>query len=210
LSKREKYKEQLSRFLPSGFEDMIVDLLFSSPVIFKIVNPRATKLGDFRAGIQGQKHQITVNGDLNKYAFLITTVHEFAHLITFEKFGHRVKPHGEEWKNEYRRLLVPLIDTQLLPKDIEQALMNSLVQTKASSCSDTDLSRVLKKYNLQETKQILLEDIPKNTIFVLQGKHFVKGELRRKRYICTDTQTKRQYLVHALAEVLPYTKDTEG
>jgi predicted SprT family Zn-dependent metalloprotease len=78
---------------------------------------------------------ITVNGDLNPYSFLITTLHEFAHLHTYLKYGTRVAPHGEEWKNCYRKLLLPIIDSKKLPNDIEKVLMNSLISTKASSCT---------------------------------------------------------------------------
>ncbi len=199
--KKLKVSEQLKLFLPAGFEQMVADLVFSEPVSFKIVKPRNTKLGDFRAGLNGERHQITVNGNLNRYSFLITTLHEFAHLRAFVRYGHRIRPHGEEWKNEYRQLLLPAIDSKLLPQDIVQALMNSLVNTKASSCSDIGLMRVLKTYDNPSGNTVFLESLPKDSVFILQGKQFVKGELRRKRYLCEDLTTKRKYLVHALSEV---------
>lgn len=204
LSKKDKIRQQFSRFVPQGFEGMLCDLLFECPVNFKIVNPRATKLGDFRAALYpGEKHQITVNGDLNPYAFLVTSLHEFAHLKTFEKFGRRVKPHGEEWKHEYRMLLLPAIRSGLLPSDLVKVLENSLINTKASSCSDIHLTRELKKYDKVKTEVVLLESLHKNATFALQGKEFVKGELRRKRYLCLEKTSNKQYLVHALAEVKP-------
>jgi hypothetical protein len=210
LSKKERVKEQFKRFVPSGFEGMLCDLLFACPVNFKIVNPRATKLGDFRAALYpGEKHQITVNGDLNPYAFLITSLHEFAHLNTFEKFGRKVKPHGEEWKHEYRMLLLPAIRSGLLPSDLVKVLDNSLVNTKASSCSDIHLTRELKKYDVGKKEVVLLESLHKNATFALQGKEFVKGELRRKRYLCTERKSNRQFLVHALAEVQPINKNKD-
>lgn len=199
--KKARVTEQLKSFLPTGFEEMISDLIFTEPVLFKIVRPRNTKLGDFRAGLNGERHQITVNGDLNPFSFLITTLHEFAHLRAFIKFGNRIKPHGEEWKIEYRKLLLPAIDSQLLPAEIINALMNSLVNTKASSCSDIHLMRVLKNYDTKNTETVFLESIPIHSEFILQGKKFVKGELRRKRYLCEDLTSNKKYLVHALSEV---------
>lgn len=205
IDKRQEKKlqviEQLKPFVPVGFEKMLADLIFKEPVKFKIVKPRNTKLGDFRAAFNGEKHQITVNGDLNKYSFLITSLHEFAHLITFIEFGRKAKAHGEEWKSNFRKLLIPAIDSKLLPQDIINALVNSLVNMKASSCSDINLSRVLKKYDNKEKDTFLLESLPKESVFYLQGKEFVKGELRRKRYLCMDVKSKRAYLVHALSEV---------
>lgn len=203
--KKQQVTEKLRAFLPAGFEGMVADLLFENPVSFKIVPPRSTKLGDFRASFQGSKHQITVNGDLNPYSFLITTLHEFAHLKTYIVYGNRVKPHGEEWKAMYRNLLLPAIDTKLLPQDILNALMHSLTNTKASSCSDIQLSRVLRNYDKGKPDVFILESLPKNTTFVLQGKQFIKGELRRKRYVCEDVNTSKKYLVHALSEVKPIT-----
>jgi SprT protein len=195
--------DALRKYLPEAFVAYVVTLFQASNVRFKIVPGRATKLGDFRAGMNGEKHIITVNGDLNPYSFLITTVHEFAHLHTFNTFGNRVSPHGNEWKSAYRQLLLPLIDSPELPEDIRKALMNSLVRTKASSCSDHGLSRVLLNYDKPKEGVIILEHLPKNSTFALNGKHFVKGELRRKRYICQEVKSKRSYLVNSLAQVIP-------
>ena len=201
-SKREVYMNQLKPYLPSGFEGMVAELLLMHAVRFKITTPRATKLGDYRAPQPGQKHhQITVNGNLNAYNFLITTLHEFAHLRTYEKHAWRVKPHGEEWKHEFRQLLWPAIQTGLLPEDIEKALMHSLTNLKASSCTDMQLSRVLKSYDKMPEHLLTLESLPKNATFVLQGRTFLKGELRRTRYLCTELSVGRKFLVPALAHV---------
>ncbi|MDX2362158.1 MAG: sprT domain-containing protein [Crocinitomicaceae bacterium] len=168
---------------------------------FKVVKPRKTKLGDFRAGRYGEKHQITINGNLNKFSFLITTVHEFAHLITFNDFGPRVKAHGPEWKKIYSDLLLPYVESGLLPKDIEDNLMNSLINVKASSCSDINLQRVLIKYDKPTNGTVPLEALEKNSTFALNGRQFTKGILRRTRFLCTEEKTNKQYLVNALAQV---------
>lgn len=207
LTIKSKIQEQLSQFIPTGFEEMIADLMFSAHVQFKIVRPRNTKLGDYRPAHAGKPHRITVNGNLNHYSFLITTIHEFAHLNTYLEFGRRVAPHGEEWKNHYRKLLIPILDKKLLPKDIENALINSLVNTKASSCADIPLMRVLKNYDKQNTELCFLENLAKNTHFILQGKKFIKGDLRRKRFLCEEISTKKKYLIHTLAEVIPIFED---
>jgi SprT protein len=203
LTAKDKIQQQLKQFLPEGFEEMIADLLFSAHIQFKIVKPRNTKLGDYRPAHAGKPHRITVNGNLNKFSFLITTVHEFAHLTTYLEFGRSVSPHGNEWKNHYRKLLIPVLDKKILPKDIENALINSLVNTKASSCADIPLMRVLKNYDKQNESFVFIEDIEKNAHFMLQGKEFIKGELRRKRFLCEDVSTKKKYLIHTLAEVIP-------
>jgi len=198
---REQVKTAFSKYLPSPFVDDVVELFLYNPVRFKIVKGRKTKLGDFRAGINGEKHQITINGDLNPYAFLITTLHEFAHLMTYESFGNSVAPHGNEWKTSFRKLLLPVINSKNLPCDIEEALVGSLISTKASSCTDHNLSRVLHKYDKPKEGIKLLESLPNNAVFTLNGKQFIKGPLRRKRYICQELNSNKSFLVNALAQV---------
>ena len=201
MDKRTRYSETLKRFAPEVYVPYLVDTILQSKVVFKIVPGRKSKLGDFRANLAGELPTITVNGDLNPYSFLVTTLHEIAHLRTFNNYGHRVSPHGEEWKNAFRKLLIPVLDSKNLPEDLEKALWKSFTNTKASSCSDLNLSRALKKYDKPTLHQShTLEEIPMNSHFSLNGKVFKKGNLRRSRYLCTDLSGK-QYLVHALATI---------
>lgn len=201
MDKRTRYSETLKRFAPEIYVPYLVETILKSKVMFKIVPGRKTKLGDFRANMQGGLPVITVNGDLNPYSFLVTTLHEIAHLNTFNKFGHHVNPHGEEWKNAFRELLIPVLDSKNLPNELEKALWKSFTNTKASSCSDLNLSRALKKFDKPTLKQTYtLEEIPIHSQFSLNGKVFKKGNLRRSRYLCTDLSGK-QFLVHALATI---------
>jgi SprT protein len=202
-TQREAIANAFKKYIPEMFIEMVIQLFAESAVQFKIVNGRKTKLGDFRAGMNGEKHRITVNGDLNPYAFLITTLHEFAHLITYNMYQQSAAPHGEEWKAAFRKLLIPVINSGHLPKDIEHALVNSLVSMKASSCSDIHLSRVLQTYDKPKEGVEVLERLSQNTTFTLNGRHFVKGPLRRKRFICKEVNSKKEYLVSALAQVYP-------
>lgn len=200
--KKTKIIQQLSPYLPIGFEEMVADLLIKHPVRFAVKNPRNTKLGDYRPPMPQEKHhRISINGNLNRYSFLVTTLHEFAHLETYLVYQNRVSPHGEEWKNAFRQLLWPAISSGLLPKNIEVALVKSLTNMKASSCTDTQLSRVLREYDTKKEGEVVLEEIPKNATFVLQGREFIKGELRRTRYMCKETSSKRIFLIHTLATV---------
>jgi len=179
-------------------------IYFSSyKVKFKIVKPRSTKLGDFRVRTKGEIPEITVNGNLNPYSFLITTVHEFAHLKTYLEHSFKVAPHGSEWKQNFVSLMYPFVELNTLPKDIEAALLKSFVNVKASSCTDIHLQRVLKNYDSIESHEIILERISKNSTFVLQNKVFRKGILRRTRFLCEELTTGKKYLINALATVIP-------
>ncbi len=144
--KHTAYQKAIAKYVPEAFVETVVILLINHKVRFKIVPPRSTKLGDFRPGNQIRLPQITVNGNLNPYAFLITTLHEFAHHITFEEYSNKVSPHGVEWKHAFKLLLQPVIYHPEFPVNIRIALEKSLHNLKASSCSDIHLSRELAKF----------------------------------------------------------------
>ncbi len=196
-----KFKQVLSKYLPNDFVPYISELIMQCDVKFKIVAPRRTKLGDFKAkGDKSNKSQITINGDLNPYAFLITTLHELAHLYTFNKYKYKVRPHGREWKKEFSILLNPILMHDALPKELKIALEKSIQNLKASSCSDIHLSRALKKYDPSK-RTVTLEELDENTRFSINKKTYLKGKLRRTRYLCKEMSSGKSYLIHALTEV---------
>lgn len=168
---------------------------------FKISRNRATKLGDYRHPFKNSGHKISVNNDLNRYAFLVTTVHEFAHLLTWNEYKNKVKPHGQEWKNNFKRMMSPFLEQSVFPEDIHQAILTYLSNPSASSCTDLQLSRALKRYD-QAYNSSRLEEIPLNTVFTIKdGRKFRKGERLRKRYRCLCLDNGNIYLFNPLAEV---------
>jgi hypothetical protein len=196
-----QFSSILSKYLPDVFVPYVTELLFHCKVRFKIVAPRNTKLGDFRPGNSERLPQITINGNLNPYSFLITTLHEFAHFKTFEKYSNSVNPHGIEWKNEFKVLLEPVLSNPDFPENLKKVILKSLHNLKASSCSDIHLSRELAKFDLNDDDFELLENLAHGSYFLLQKKIFYKGDLRRKRFLCTEIQSQKKYLVNAIAKV---------
>lgn len=201
MKSKAKIQDILQKYIHPNAIDYVISLLNEYPVQFRIVKPRKSKLGDFRYSSHLPKPQITINGNLNPYSFLITTVHEFAHAATFFELGPRHQAHGTEWQNHYRRLLRPTLELDIYPKDVEIAVVNSLINVKASSCSDVSLNRVLSRYDVHNENELMLENLQKNSMFVLANRTFTKGELRRTRYLCTEIITNRQFLVHRTAIV---------
>ena len=53
----------------------------------------------------------------------------------------------------------------------------------------------------EKVAEILLEKLPKYATFALDTKVFTKGELRRTRFLCTEVDTGKQYLIYKLATV---------
>ena len=194
-----QFSEKLRPFLPLESTYYVAKFILEQKVQFTVSKARKTKLGDYRQPWQGKPHRISVNGNLNQYAFLVTTIHEMAHLTTFQKYGNRVKAHGEEWKTEFFELFQPIIEKNILPEDITLAVTNYSKDAKAASCSDDRLYRVLRRYD--KNKGILVEHLEKGAIFELKGKQFELGRKLRKRYECKEINSGRTYRVLGLAEV---------
>jgi hypothetical protein len=195
---KEKYHRILIEYIPENAIDGVITLLEIHPVYFEISRERTTKLGDFRVLRTGQL-KITVNHNLNKYNFLLTLIHELAHLITHKKFK-RVKPHGIEWKNEFQTLMLPFLNNLVFPNDLLPYLAHYLKNPKAATGSDAKLAIALKKYDAPNDKTYLFQ-LEKGTHFQLQNKSFILGNKRRTRYECVEVGTKRKYVVHMNAEV---------
>jgi len=197
-----KERELLEKYLPENSIESVLNWVIKNNIHLKISKKRSTKFGDYRPpGRDNPVHRISINYNLNQYSFLITFVHELAHLVVWEKHKNKVSPHGKEWKTEYRLLMEPLLDQNIFPDDLVNVLSKSIINSKASSSSDINLSRVLKKYDNQ-SENTHLEDIPINSVFQTEsGINFIKGEKRRTRYLCVKVTDNRKYLFHPLTPV---------
>lgn len=171
------------------------------PVQLRISKPRRTKLGDFRSESRKGPHRISVNSNLNPYSFLITLVHEFAHVITFSEHGHSAKAHGAEWKRNYRELLYPFLLSGVFPTELEIKVNSHISKAPAASCSDPELVKALHKFD-EYNERTYLEELPSDSVFSLGGgRVFRKGEKLRKRFKCICLNNRRTYLIDPLAEV---------
>ncbi len=195
-----KEKELLEKYLPSPVVDTVLEDLIRHRVHLKITRSRKTKLGDFRPHFQGANPRISVNNDLNPYAFFVTFVHEFSHLLAYEKYGHLRQPHGLEWKQIYAEQLGRFLGKAIFPPELEKAIEKHLKNIKASSHSDLELTRAFQKY---DPHQILrLEDLQQGEIFVFQrDRKFRILEKVRKRYKCQEIVNNKIYLFNALTPV---------
>ncbi len=205
MRKSTDLENALERFLPQGSVELACDMLRAHPHHLTITPPRSTKLGDFTADPRGKRHEISVNGNLNQYSFLITLMHELAHLITFLQHKDSVKPHGLEWKNNFKKTLGPFLKKEIFPHDVERALENYLANPAAATCSDIHLSKVLTKYDRNSNPNVvLLDDIPSGAHFVYgrEKRKFVKGVRQRTRYLCREVSTGHQYLFNPLVKVM--------
>src|SRR6476620_1179794 len=121
MARKEAHISTLQDYLPPGTYDAVLGYLHHYHVHLTVARERKSILGDYRHRVNGKNHRISVNGNLNKYSFLITLLHELAHLLTFEKFGNRVAAHGREWKVIFGQLLARFIEHKVFPEDIRHA-----------------------------------------------------------------------------------------
>ena len=190
--------EILSKYIPNDAIEQVEGILKDHPIEIKIVNNRITKHGDFKKFKNGNL-QITINNSLNKYQFLLTLIHEIAHLVTF-KLYKRVKPHGIEWKMNFQHLMLPFLQPTIYPEELLPYLANYLKNPKASTGSDVNLTLALKQYDEMSGKSFIFE-LPLGSIFTFNNKSFKKGIKRRTRFECVELSSNKNYLFNQNAEV---------
>jgi len=202
MARSEAPLEALAEYLPEGTYVHIADYLHRYKVHLTVSRERVSVLGDYRNASGDQHHRISVNGNLNKYAFLVTLLHELAHLLTFDRFGHSVAAHGKEWKSLFGGLLAQFLQHRIFPQDVHRALERSLHNPAASSCADDDLMRVLRKYDPPNGRSSLVEELAEGDLFrTRDGRLFRRESLVRKRIRCVDVETKKVYLFSPIYEV---------
>lgn len=206
MAKTEHPMQALREFIPENSFEKVVHYLHFYKVELTITRKRKTLLGVYRNATRDKNHRISVNGNLNQYDFLVTLLHELAHLLAFEKHGGRIAAHGKEWKSIYADILATFLQEKIFPEDIALALYRSLKNPGASACSEVELGRVLKKYDAP-AKGILIEALENGcSFFTPDGKKFMKLKKIRSRYLCKEIISGKQYSFSALYEVMPEKK----
>jgi hypothetical protein len=196
----DQLSKQIREFIPEDAVDIVVRLIVEHKVTLTIARKRRSIYGDYRWPQKEKGHRISVNGDLNKYAFFITLVHEMAHMITWMKYKNTISSHGDEWKNEFKTLMDEFKGRKIFPPDITTAFKQHLISPSFTHCADEHLMKSLKKYDL--VKALHVEDIAEHELFEFgKGRIFKRGNKIRKRYKCVEVKTNRIYLFSALAEV---------
>jgi hypothetical protein len=191
----------IKNYVPIASFDQLSEYLSQWQVNLIITRKRHTKHGDFRALPKGG-HQITVNEMPNPYRFLITTLHEIAHLVAFKDFGPRIKPHGKEWKHVFKKIMLPFLVPEIFPDELLRVLKLHLRNPKASSDTDTQLALVLNKFDPANEKNYIFE-LEYGSVFVIHnGRRFIRGKKRTKCYECREVDGKRLYLFSPHAQVI--------
>lgn len=200
----EDIRSSLSKYIPSSALDTCIDWIAEHKFILKVTKSRNSKYGDYRPPKNGKGHIITVNHDMNQYAFLLTFTHEVAHLTTFLKTKTLKDPHGKIWKQEFKKLMNPFLSNAVFPDDLIESVKKYLDNPAATSCSDVNMLRALKRYDKNNGEWLHLENLDLNTKFRIKtGRTFIKGKLVRKNFLCVEAKSKHRYTLNPLIEVQP-------
>ena len=203
MSIKEHPLHALAAYLPDNSFDPVVAYINHYKIHLTVTRQRKSVLGDYRHAGGWGNHKISINGNLNKYEFLITFLHELAHLFTYEQYKNKVEPHGLEWKKHYSQLLQDFVQRNIFPQDIVKALQKSIKNPSATANGETDLLMILRNYSQQLRPGFTIVDkIPDGGEFITEnGRRFRKIGRRRKRYECIELKTGRRYSFSGLSEV---------
>ncbi len=209
MKKQETSIHLLQRFLPGGTFDLVVPYFQSHTIHLTLTRERKTVLGDYRHPTRDfNYHRISINVNLNPYSFLITLLHEIAHLLVYIHFKNTVSPHGREWKTQFRHIMVPFLGKRLFPKNVEHALLTYLHNPSASTCTDIGLFKALYHYDEQKPGHKLIDDMEHGQWFAIEdGRVFEILEHNRTRTRCREITTGNIYLFSSITEVKHLRKD---
>ena len=189
------------KYFPESTTDYCFNLWEKYQFKFKVTRPRQSKLGDY-CYRRDRGHQITVNANLNPFSFLVTYIHEVAHLQTFKQYGNKPEPHGKEWKHYFRETFQPLLKPEILPIELIIPLTEYLENPAATTQGAKPLMNALRMFDThKDLDSIVLTNVEAGENFELNGRIFTKGELRRTRFLCTDRRSGKRYVIASNALV---------
>ncbi len=190
----------MGRHVPPAAQPYCVELWLQYPFSLRVAPGRLSKLGDYRYDKVRKTHRISVNATLNPYAFLITYVHEVAHLVAFQEYGFMIMPHGKEWKKSFQRLMQPMLNSLVFPEQVLEALGQYMRNPKAASGSDQRLSLALQQYD-QQDGSLPLAEVNAEQAFRFRKMILIKESVRRTRALCREIRSGKRYLVSQAARV---------
>ncbi|MEZ4901543.1 MAG: sprT domain-containing protein [Spirosomataceae bacterium] len=193
-------KQILQRHVPAAAVDYCYEFWERYQFDFIATRPRQSRFGDFTARPQ-KRERITVNINLNPYNFLITYLHEVAHLEVYRKFNQRQPPHGIAWKSHFRDLLIPVMNEYVFPISVLSPLLHYAQNPTASTGTYLPLIQALKNIDTPQSDLVMVAQLAEGKTFILNQKVFVRGTQRRTRIVCIERHSQKKYLVAAHAWV---------
>jgi len=189
--------QSLEKYLPSNTLQYLKIWFSDYYIHIKITRNRNSKLGDYRK-LPDNSHEITINSTLVPQLFFFVLTHELAHLIAFERYGRKISPHGKEWKETFRQMLLESLEVY------EDNLKPIIIEFSKSPKANFMASPGLVKYfhiEKQEDDLSFIEELQKGEFFIYRNEKYLLEGLIKKNYLCKNLATGRKYSFKPLARV---------
>ena len=187
----------LQKYLPENTLPFLKTWFGEHYIHIKITKARNSKLGDYRK-MPDKSHQITINSTLQPQLFFFVLTHELAHLLAFENFGNRISPHGSEWKNTFRTMLLESIS--IYSEDLKPIILKFSKAPKANFMSSPDLVKYFHIENYEDETSYI-EDLETEDRFIYRKQTYIIEGKRKKNYICLNLDNGKRYIFKPLARV---------
>ncbi len=205
---RQKLSLLIAPYVAESAVPIVIDWIIEYKIHVTLTPQRSSKYGDYRHPYRNKGHRISINKNLNRHSFLITFIHEIAHLKCWMMYRNQVPAHGKVWKAIFAELIHSFMSLSVFPDEILKALYEYAKAPGSSTCSDEYLMRILAKYDRVQRPRV--EELAEGALFhTINGRLFRKGNVIRKRIQCEEVQTHKVYLFHPFAEVIPYQTDLQ-
>ena len=189
--------KNLEKYLPENTLPHLKEWFGDHSIHIRITRGRKSKLGDYRK-MPDKSHEITINSTLQPQLFFFVLTHELAHLIAFEKFGRTISPHGAEWKNTFRIMLLESIS--VYSDDLKPIILKFSKSPKANFMASPDLVRYFEIENYEDESSYI-EDLNIGDRFIYRKQNYIIEELRKKNYLCSNLSNGKKYIFKPLARV---------
>ena len=171
--------------LPPPIQDALWTKLSELNILLEYSDPRKTKLADWR--LRDGKQKITINYDLHPVQFFITLCHEIAHGITWNQYKRSVAPHGKEWKNNFRNVILPLLVGHF-GENNEKVIKDVMKNPKAAGIPSEIRA-------ITNPNQYTVDNIHMGVMFPFDGKMLTKIYKKRTKWVCLEPSTGKQWIV---------------
>lgn len=189
--------QSLEKYLPQNTLQYLKIWFSDYYIHIKITRNRNSKLGDYRK-LPDNSHEITINSTLAPQLFFFVLTHELAHLIAFEKYGRRISPHGNEWKDTFRKMLLESL--QVYNEDLKPIIVKFSKSPKANFMASPDLVKYF-HIETQDDSLQFIEELQKGDFFIYRNEKYLLEGLIKKNYLCKNLATGRKYSFKPLARI---------
>lgn len=189
--------QSLEKYLPDNTLQYLKIWFSDYYIHIKITRNRNSKLGDYRK-LPDNSHEITINSTLSPQLFFFVLTHELAHLIAFEKYGRRISPHGNEWKETFRKMLLESL--AVYDEELKPIIVKFSKSPKANFMASPDLVKYF-YIETQDDSLQFIEELQKGDFFIYRNEKYLLEGLIKKNYLCKNLATGRKYSFKPLARI---------